>query len=163
MALPTRRSTRSLSVKPASKHVPAPPKAALRPHNGNTKKRSSPADPVPPPAKRTKNLDQNGLPSIPEKPIPQHKPLFIPLPTPPEKTRPCLQLFVWGAGNFGQFGMGSDVLGELGKPKKNTWVESKIPTDLFGENSGGIVNMAAGGLHTILVDEKGVVSIFRVK
>jgi regulator of chromosome condensation len=85
------------------------------------------------------------------------KPYVNPLPTVPEKVRPAPQLFVWGAGNFGQFGMGPDVLGELPKPRKNPWVEKKIEEGVFGEPEAGIESIVAGGLHTLFVDEKGTV------
>ena len=83
-----------------------------------------------------------------------------PLPTPPEHVRPANQLFVWGAGNFGQFGMGPAHLGEFDKPKKNTWIEKKIEEGAFGGEEAGIESIAAGGLHTMFIDEKGTVSNF---
>jgi regulator of chromosome condensation len=90
--------------------------------------------------------------------VPQAQPYFNPLPTPPEKKRPGLQVFAWGAGNFGQFGMGPDVLGELDKPKKHAWVEEQIEEGTFGPDNAGIETVAAGGMHSIFVDEKGTVS-----
>lgn len=56
--------------------------------------------------------------------------------------------------------MGSDVLGELPKPRKNAWVEEGIKDNIFGPDGAGIEAIAAGGLHTIFVDEKGTVSIY---
>ncbi|KAJ8515345.1 hypothetical protein ONZ45_g7233 [Pleurotus djamor] len=90
-------------------------------------------------------------------PIPQQKPYFNPLPVPPPKQRPGLTLWAWGAGNFGQFGMGPDVLGELDKPRKNPWAEAKMQSGEFGEEGAGLETIAAGGLHTLFVDEKGTV------
>ena len=81
-----------------------------------------------------------------------------PLPTPAEHTRPANQLFVWGAGNFGQFGMGPEHLNEFDKPKKNTWIEKKMEEGIFGGEGAGIEAIAAGGLHTMFIDEKGTVS-----
>ncbi|KAK2466076.1 hypothetical protein APHAL10511_001718 [Amanita phalloides] len=89
--------------------------------------------------------------------LPQQKPYFNPLPTPPPKSRPPLQLFVWGAGNFGQFGMGPDALDEKDKMTKNTWVEENIQAGTFGEPDAGLETIAAGGLHTLFIDEKGTV------
>ncbi|KAI5118766.1 hypothetical protein M0805_005647 [Coniferiporia weirii] len=80
-----------------------------------------------------------------------------PLLTPPEHTRPANQIFVWGAGNFGQFGMGPDHLGEFDKPRKNPWVEKKMDESVFGGEGAGIEAIAAGGLHTMFIDEKGTV------
>jgi regulator of chromosome condensation len=110
--------------------------------------------PIPTITKRVKSLT-----SIAEAPapIPQQKPYFNPLPTPIPKQRPGLQLFVWGAGNFGQFGMGPDILSEITKPRKNAWVEEKIQEGAFGKDSAGFETIAAGGLHSIFVDENGTV------
>lgn len=81
------------------------------------------------------------------------------LPTPPNHERPPKQLFAWGAGNFGQFGMGLDHLDEFDKPKKNVWVEKKIEDGLFGDKDAGLETIAAGGLHTMFIDEKGTVRV----
>ncbi|PAV20470.1 RCC1 BLIP-II [Pyrrhoderma noxium] len=79
------------------------------------------------------------------------------LPTPPEHPRPSNQIFVWGAGNFGQFGMGPEYLDEFDKPKKNPWFEKKIEEGIFGGEGAGIESIAAGGLHSLFVDEKGTI------
>lgn len=98
----------------------------------------------------------NGLAPVREE-VPQ-KPYFNALPTAPAHTRPSPQLFVWGAGNFGQFGMGTDFLGEFGKPKKSGWIEEQIEEGIFGGEGAGLEAIAAGGLHTLMIDEKGTVS-----
>jgi len=54
--------------------------------------------------------------------------------------------------------MGPDVLGELSKPKRNTWIEEHIEDGTFGEDNAGIESVTCGGLHTIFLDEKGTVS-----
>ncbi|KAF7770328.1 hypothetical protein Agabi119p4_6302 [Agaricus bisporus var. burnettii] len=82
---------------------------------------------------------------------------FNPLPTPPLTARPALVLFAWGAGNFGQFGMGPDVLDSLTTPRRNQWVEAQIGNGTFGEIGAGITAIAAGGLHTLFIDENGTV------
>jgi regulator of chromosome condensation len=107
---------------------------------------------------RAKKPLVNGLPTVTEE-APQQKPYFNPLPTPPPKTRPAPLLWAWGAGNFGQFGMGPDVLSELPKPKKNLWVEEKMQEGLFGGVGAGIESMAAGGLHSLFIDENGTVCL----
>ncbi|KAF8640064.1 hypothetical protein AX17_001305 [Amanita inopinata Kibby_2008] len=112
--------------------------------------------PFHPPAKRPRTKLSPIREAAPE-PIPQKKPYFNPLPTPPEKKRPALQLFVWGAGNFGQFGMGPDVLDEKDRMTKNTWVEEQIEEGTFGEPGAGLESVIAGGLHTIFIDEKGTI------
>lgn len=81
------------------------------------------------------------------------------LPTPPEHARPAAQLFGWGAGNFGQLGMGEDLLGEYEKPMRNKIVEQKMQDGEFGEDDAGLEAVAAGGLFTLLLDEKGTVSL----
>jgi regulator of chromosome condensation len=93
----------------------------------------------------------------PKPPHVQTKPYLNPLPTPPEKIRPGLQLFVWGAGNFGQFGLGPDVLDELDKPKKHSWAAQKMQGGVFGEEGAGLEEVAGGGMHSLFVDEKGTV------
>ncbi|KAI0042291.1 RCC1/BLIP-II [Auriscalpium vulgare] len=81
---------------------------------------------------------------------------FIPLPAFPEPLRPAGQIFVWGTGNFGQFGMGPNLLDEFATPRRNTWVEDKIAEGVFGTESGaGVVAVAAGGMHSMFVDENG--------
>ena len=56
-----------------------------------------------------------------------------------------LTLFVWGCGNHGSLGLGPDELGELTRPKRH-------------KDQKGIMSIAAGGLHTLLLDEDGKVS-----
>ncbi|KAH9073067.1 RCC1/BLIP-II [Lactarius deliciosus] len=80
------------------------------------------------------------------------------IPPFPAKVNPPAQIFVWGTGNFGQFGMGPSYLDEVSKPTRNTWVEEKMAQGVFGSGPGsGIVGVAAGGLHSLLIDENGTV------
>ncbi|TFK43674.1 regulator of chromosome condensation 1/beta-lactamase-inhibitor protein II [Crucibulum laeve] len=182
--MPPRRSSRAASVKPASK---PPPKLVEKvgPRSrslATTKKRAASPErtPSPPPKRsRTENkksenepptrkpaskatsarkpvsTNKTKLASIPE--ISQLKPYFNPLPTPPEKQRPGASLFVWGAGNFGQFGMGPDYQDEFTKPKRNPWIDEQIEKGTFGEPGAGLESVCAGGLHSIFIDEKGTV------
>ncbi|TDL19080.1 RCC1/BLIP-II [Rickenella mellea] len=82
-----------------------------------------------------------------------------PLPKPPAHALPPNQIFVWGAGNFGQFGMGPDEAnnGEFDKPRRNPWIDKKIEDGAFGEEHTGIEAIAAGGMHTMFIDEKGTI------
>lgn len=130
-----RRSSRSASAKPPSAAAKPPSKSVLNSRINGIKRPAS----VPPAPK-------------------QLKPYFNPLPVPPQRKRPGLLPFVWGTGNFGQFGMGPDVLGEVSKPKRNTWIEEHIEAGAFGEDNAGIESVACGGLHTIFLDERGTVS-----
>ncbi|KAG6807900.1 hypothetical protein H0H92_006078 [Tricholoma furcatifolium] len=95
------------------------------------------------------------LATITEAPV--QRPYFNPLPSPPLAKQPGLQLFVWGAGNFGQFGTGPDDLGQHDKPRRNRWVEEKIKEGAFGAVGAGIESIAGGGLHTLFIDEKGTI------
>ena len=83
------------------------------------------------------------------------------VPSFPVKMNPPAQIFVWGTGNFGQFGMGPSYLDEVSKPTRNTWVEEKMAQGVFGSGPGsGIVGVAAGGLHSLFIDENGTVCSF---
>ena len=108
-------------------------------------------------SKSTKPVEKEKKEKKPPK-IVQQKPYFNALPTPPEHPRPAPQLFVWGAGNFGQFGMGEDALGEYEKPQRNKLVEQKMEEGVFGGEGAGLETAAAGGMYTLFVDEKGTVS-----
>ncbi|TCD69877.1 hypothetical protein EIP91_005954 [Steccherinum ochraceum] len=169
-------ATKSTTSKPASKTAPkSTARAAKRP--------ASPENEPPPPAKRraAPKIVENGVlekaaAEVPEKVkaapapaprkapgrprAPRHAPAGghqNPLPTAPEHIRPTPQLFVWGAGNFGQFGMGVDALGDYEKPKRNPWIEKAIQEGRFGEDDAGLETIAAGGLHSLFIDEKGAV------
>ena len=54
--------------------------------------------------------------------------------------------------------MGEDALGEYEKPTRNKVVEQKMQEGEFGRAGAGLEAVAAGGLFSIFVDEKGTVS-----
>lgn len=85
--------------------------------------------------------------------------ILNPIPTIPAVPHPPARLFGWGAGNFGQFAEGHDNTGEVGKPRRNKWVEERIEQDVFGPNNGGLECIESGGMHSLLLDERGTVSI----
>lgn len=168
--------------KPATKAAAKPAsKPAARGRTKTVKRPVSPENSPPPPAKRSRPLSK--LPSngaihdetpkekalkaaVKKVAVPRTRKVvtepvsyFNPLPTAPDHHRPAPQLFTWGAGNFGQFGMGPDILAELDKPRKNPWVEKKIEEGAFGEEGASLEAIAAGGLHTLFIDERGTVSI----
>jgi hypothetical protein len=58
----------------------------------------------------------------------------------------------------GQFGMGPDQLGEISKPRRNPWVDEQIEDGTFGGEGAGLEAIAAGGLHSLFIDEKGTVN-----
>ncbi|KAJ3997686.1 regulator of chromosome condensation 1/beta-lactamase-inhibitor protein II [Lentinula boryana] len=171
-----------VAPKPAPKKAVSE-KPSSRARTAASKKRaaSPERDPSPPP-KRAKGEEQNIAPTktkpnsrapgksaaenakrsrtklapIAEKETPV-KPYLNTLPSPPEKIRPGLQLFVWGAGNFGQFGLGPDVLDEFDKPKKHSWAEEQMQEGTFGEEGAGLEEVAGGGMHSLFIDEKGTI------
>ncbi|KAJ7828120.1 hypothetical protein B0H14DRAFT_2594787 [Mycena olivaceomarginata] len=53
--------------------------------------------------------------------------------------------------------MGPELLGELDKPKKHSWVEEQIEAGTFGPDNAGIETVAAGGMHSVFAAEKGTV------
>ncbi|KAF5387661.1 hypothetical protein D9615_000590 [Tricholomella constricta] len=160
---PTKRRAASPQRSPSPPRKRSRTTTAQKPENdppAATPASRKPSSKAAAPKKATQPLKRQPsakLASIPEGPVPQLKPYYNPLPAPPEPKRPGLQLFVWGAGNFGQFGMGPDVLGELDKPKRNQWIEEQIEEGTFGEVGAGIESVVAGGLHTLFIDEKGTV------
>lgn len=98
------------------------------------------------------------LPKKHRKAASETEPPINAVPEFPAKMVPPAQIFVWGTGNFGQFGMGPSFLDELSKPTRNTWVEEKITQGVFGSGPGsGIVGVVAGGLHSLFIDENGSV------
>ncbi|KAF8145355.1 hypothetical protein K438DRAFT_1781997 [Mycena galopus ATCC 62051] len=54
--------------------------------------------------------------------------------------------------------MGPEFLGELDKPKKHAWVEEQIEQGTFCPDTTGIEAVAAGGMHSVFVDQKDMVS-----
>ena len=130
--------------------------------NAITRKPTSAATRKAPEVSRKKKLspvrDVEPAPEAKLEPV-QLKPYFNQLPTPPQTHRPGLLPFIWGTGNFGQFGLGPDsnMLDEIPKPKRHIWIEKKMQEGIFGEVGAAIEFVAAGGLHTVFIDEKGTV------
>ncbi|KAI0636512.1 regulator of chromosome condensation 1/beta-lactamase-inhibitor protein II [Trametes polyzona] len=77
------------------------------------------------------------------------------LPAIPQHYRPPLNLFTWGSGEMSQLVM--DYNQEIAKPRKNAFVAEKIEEGAFGDDHAGLESVAAGGLHTLLLDEKGAI------
>lgn len=71
-----------------------------------------------------------------------------------------MTLFGWGSGGFNQLGVGPIPVGhkdEWDKPKRNTLVERMAEEGNFGADGAGLEAIAAGGMHSLAVDEKGTV------
>ncbi|GAB1527603.1 hypothetical protein RhiTH_010779 [Rhizoctonia solani] len=87
---------------------------------------------------------------------PLKKPPFNPLPVAQPPTRPAMQLFVFGNGDMGQFGLGTSVLGDISRPRQHVWFKEAIDAGILGTAPGaGIDALCAGGMHTLVVDEVG--------
>ncbi|TIC00011.1 RCC1/BLIP-II [Wallemia mellicola] len=56
-------------------------------------------------------------------------------------------------GDFGQFGLGVDTLGEIKRPRIHQWVEDAIEDDELGPE--GVEQIAAGGMHNLMIDSNG--------
>ncbi|KZV75873.1 RCC1/BLIP-II protein [Peniophora sp. CONT] len=174
-AKPTRASNRTATKRAASPESSrTPPPVAKRSRSAATKKNENDAE-VAAPAPRSKRT-RTTTPAVekaatkekaapkekaePKKKSPVEKkekvmePPFIAIPQLPEPVRPCNQIFVWGCGDFGQFGLGPEHMGENEKPRRQAWVEKKIEEDVV---KGGVVAIASGGMHSLFTDEQGTV------
>ena len=153
-----RRSTRIAS----GPSVPAPQKqptapATSKPSNLPKTNSKNPVEkPRQPPAASTTKAK-------PPPAEPQRVPYLNPLPTPLEHRRPAAQLWVWGTGSDGQFGTGpseQELNTERRSPRQNRWFEEQVAAGTFGKEPGaGVEAIAAGGLHTMFIDENGAVSV----
>lgn len=79
-----------------------------------------------------------------------------------QKQGPVLarEAFVFGNGDMGQHGLGTDVLDEIKRPRRHAWIAKEIAEGRLGE--GGLELVAAGGMHTLAIDSTGRVCIVDV-
>lgn len=78
-------------------------------------------------------------------------PNMNPIPQPPGSSVSPRQLFIFGTGDMGQFGLGPDQdSAEIPRPKLHAWFAEHIE-----EEGGGIESVACGGMHTLAIDERG--------
>lgn len=63
------------------------------------------------------------------------------------------QLFVFGNGDMGQHGFGTEALDEIKRPRKHPWVDGKNAKGELG--IGGFEEVAAGGMHSLAIDSNG--------
>ncbi|PWN38141.1 RCC1/BLIP-II [Meira miltonrushii] len=69
---------------------------------------------------------------------------------PPVLTR---EMFVFGNGDMGQHGLGTDVLDEIKRPRRHVMLGDLIKEGKLG--SQGLETVAAGGMHTLAIDSTG--------
>lgn len=63
------------------------------------------------------------------------------------------EMFVFGNGDMGQHGLGTDVLDEIKRPRRHALLAELIQTGKLG--SQGLETVAAGGMHTLAIDSTG--------
>ncbi|KII87996.1 hypothetical protein PLICRDRAFT_162924 [Plicaturopsis crispa FD-325 SS-3] len=144
--MPPQRASRS--VRRGNGHTSTP-----RPHSQTHGRRDYSASgehALPPLPKTRLNKKQLGTPAP-----------LNPVPSIPLHARPALQLWVWGDGGCGQFGLGHDTMNtnqtDFPKPRRNWWVDEQIQAGTFGAVGAGVESIAAGGMHTLFIDESGKV------
>jgi regulator of chromosome condensation len=79
------------------------------------------------------------------------------LQQPASHPRPARLCFVFGTGDFGQFGLGTETLGEISRPRLHAWFAAAAKGDILGSQGAGVEKICAGGMHTLAVDEAGKV------
>ncbi|TDL26079.1 RCC1/BLIP-II [Rickenella mellea] len=79
------------------------------------------------------------------------------VPLPAAHPRPPRQVFVFGTGDMGQFGLGTLVLDEIPQPRLHSWFESAAESGILGGPGAGVERICTGGMHTLVVDEQGYV------
>ncbi|CAE6520459.1 unnamed protein product [Rhizoctonia solani] len=79
------------------------------------------------------------------------------VPAIPEHPRPAYQILVFGNGDSSQFGMGPDATGEYPRPRMQKFFKAASDKGELGGEGAGIEALAAGGLHTLAIDEAGKV------
>ena len=86
------------------------------------------------------------------------------LPQPEPHPRPAKQLFICGSGDFGQLGMGTteEATRDHYRPTQHVWFEFAMRGEshmLGAEKGAGIECAAAGGMHSLVIDELGRVRL----
>lgn len=177
-AAPTSRSARRKSAAPESTAAPktngtkrAAPDTGSDAENSKPAKRGkraeSPEPPKRPRGRPPKHPKGSGITSSKSAPAlsgasKQASTVQInEIPQPEEHVRPARQVFMFGTGDMGQFGLGTDLLGEIARPRLHVWFEESVKSGALGDGPGaGVEKIAAGGMHTLSLDELGRVSPF---
>lgn len=66
------------------------------------------------------------------------------------------EMFVFGNGDMGQHGLGTEALDEIKRPRRHAWVAKANEDGKLGK--GGLEMVAAGGMHSLAIDSTGRVS-----
>lgn len=66
------------------------------------------------------------------------------------------EMFVFGNGDMGQHGLGTEALDEIKRPRRHAWVAKANDDGKLGK--GGLEMVAAGGMHSLAIDSTGRVS-----
>lgn len=80
------------------------------------------------------------------------------IPVPAPHVRPAREVFIFGNGDMGQFGLGTDTLGDISRPRRHKWFEEAVLDGKLGGDGAGVEMVCAGGMHTLAIDEAGKVS-----
>lgn len=67
------------------------------------------------------------------------------------------EMFVFGNGDMGQHGLGTEALDEIKRPRRHAWVAKANEEGKLGK--GGLEMIAAGGMHSLAIDSTGRVSL----
>lgn len=65
------------------------------------------------------------------------------------------EMFVFGNGDMGQHGLGTEVLDEIKRPRRHVGIAKSVEEGKLGP--GGLEVIAAGGMHTLAIDSNGQV------
>ncbi|KAF8342950.1 regulator of chromosome condensation 1/beta-lactamase-inhibitor protein II [Cantharellus anzutake] len=119
----------------------------------------SKASKAPKPAGRAPSKPEPTKKKVVPRPTRVKPPPFNPLTAIP-RTRATapLHAFVFGTGGDGQFGLGTDVTGEIPRPRLHTWAEECINKGKFsvkGDQKAGLETLVAGGMHSLAIDPRG--------
>ncbi|KAF8706816.1 chromosome condensation (RCC1) repeat, partial [Rhizoctonia solani] len=79
------------------------------------------------------------------------------VPAIPDHPRPAYQILVFGNGDSSQFGMGPNATGEYPRPRMQKFFKTASDEGKLGGEGAGVESLAAGGLHTLAIDEAGKV------
>ncbi|GAA5903891.1 hypothetical protein JCM6882_001341 [Rhodosporidiobolus microsporus] len=65
-------------------------------------------------------------------------------------------VFIFGTGDMGQLGLGTDMLDEIKRPRRHAAFQSKIDAEEEGWKKGP-ADLMAGGMHSLVIDSEGKV------